>query len=196
MGVAALGLNVAAALYGVAVSGSADGGSRGWIQRTFPTDGWIFKIEGPSGGYMAVEADLEAVLKACLDALRLRPARPSPSCRTPLDAARFGPEALSQAAEPEAWADALSAALMANLEQAEAAEDAFRALMKELRTLGHDIYEFDSDGDGFVAWVNDWIRPRPGRTLTIELTSPAYEAPHVTVTVSDPTGRSAPEGQG
>lgn len=191
---AALGLDVEVVLYGVVVSVRAEGGVSGWIKMTFPTDRWIFNIDGPSGGYMAVEVGLKGALKACLDELRLLPARPTAPSRTPLDAARFGLDALTQAAEPRAWADALSAALRANLERADAAEDTFRAMMLELRALGHDIYELDSDGDARIVWRTNWVAKPPGRRVVIELTCPAYEAPQVVVAVSNSERAHGPDG--
>jgi hypothetical protein len=44
-----------------------------------------------------------------------------------------------------------------------------KLIVADLRSLGHDLWSFDDNGDG-GAWCADWTRPAPGPTLVLETT--------------------------
>jgi hypothetical protein len=48
-----------------------------------------------------------------------------------------------------------------------------RQLIDELRTLGHDLWSFDSDGEDFESWCGDWTRADGGGPLTITFHYPS-----------------------
>jgi hypothetical protein len=45
-------------------------------------------------------------------------------------------------------------------------------LIDELRTLGHDLWSFDSDGEEFESWCGDWTRADGGGPLSITFRYP------------------------
>ena len=64
-----------------------------------------------------------------------------------------------------------------------------RQLIEELRTLGHDLWSFDSDGEEFETWCSDWTRVDGGGLLSV-----TFRYPHeVEVAWREPTRASGTE---
>jgi len=45
-----------------------------------------------------------------------------------------------------------------------------RALVEELKAIGHDLSSFDSDGETFDAWAGDYAHPERAGKLTLRFT--------------------------
>jgi len=86
-----------------------------------------------------------------------------------MDAA-FSPEAIRRLDEP-ARSDRLrelAASLRDRLSSDMAVAEFFaqsRRLVDELRSLGHDLWSFDTDGESFEIWCGDWTSAAGGRLL-------------------------------
>ena len=91
--------------------------------------------------------------------------------------AEFKPEAIASLDDETrpARLRALETALTARLPSDASAREFFmqsQMLVEELRSLGHDLWSFDTDGEEFEIWCGDWTRAGGGGPMTITFRYP------------------------
>jgi hypothetical protein len=88
----------------------------------------------------------------------------------------FERRAFEQADEPErqALCDRLAVAISERIRAAPSFFECIPALVEELRAAGHDLWSYDSDGEGWEVWCPNWAKPTgPGIFVVFRAEGPS-----------------------